>query len=474
MRNTYLTFDGSNALPAPASPTSWARLPSLSRIASNIYQRLPGRYSLLNAFFSATTAIPYLPYTVQLFTGTHPKDFSLAWWAALPLAEKALAGFMTIFTYAISVIVHYKYFPDTEKRLLEIFSNWQGRFFVNTATVFLTVATMVSAYGLGYDGLVQAGILWAVLGGVFNAGLYGAFRLAFVPSFFNRIKNFFDADEYFKNKCIAHVNQFASPSLLSLCIGDETLNKKNIFNLLLQIDKELQDSSHSSPYRKIINASGLGFDVLIGLSLFVSYFLYNIQTGYRGLEVIVKLINDNLSLDYLSHFTKIAIGLASGLSSGMVGYVMGYDMRQLLLSIYDYIKEHSHKLLLNLVILSGIVLSSILDMGPIVSPAYNMASDADNLIFVSMDNMSGPLFVGCAALFSILIDLSAMVAFTFKKEYATPEAKQKQEVIDWIKQDIKSPNLMHKLNRFGIFSKNKEERQSLPDTMTYAGNTLSV
>lgn len=359
----YATFD------EPAKPSSyWDWLPNFSSVRTALTAWLPSPQVLLNSFFSTFTAIPYLPYTMQLYTGTHPDDFSVDWWLDLPVETQILASSMSVFTFAISVLVHYCYFPDTGKRLVEVLTDWTDKKMVNSITIYLTVATMISAYGLGYDGMNQSGTVLAVLTGLINAGLYGAFRLTFVPSFIDRLK-------------------------------------KGEFNKLWREGLTTQ-------------TAGYLFDLLAGSALFVCYGLFNIQTGYRGMEIIGKLCG--YSTAAFKSWQKILLGASSGLSSGMFAFVMGHDMRNLFLSVYRYLADHHERLTINLLLLSGITISSALDIGPIASPAFNIANDPGNLIFISIDNVSGPLFIACASLFSFLLDFSAMKALAFPQREIEP------------------------------------------------------
>ncbi len=464
----YSTFSPSDSESTQA-PSYWAWLPDFSSLKrsvtscltsslNTVYSWIPSRYSMINGVFSFITAIPYLPYTMQLYTGTPPEDFTLEWWHDLPLEMQALASSMSVFTFVISVIVHYYYFPDTAKRLLEVLSDWSDKVLVNSITVYLTVATMISAYGLGYDGMIQAGLILAVMTGVINASLCGAFRLAFIPSFINRIKNYFDQDETFKAVCIDYLQQLASPNFIHDYLDGSTLDEQSIRRLFLKLDNELKEGDPGKLF-KPINPYKQGarlFDISMGSALFLGYGLFNIQTGYRGMSVISKLIGEDYSIEAWPHWQKALTGASSGLSSGMFAFVLGYDMRQLLLSVYRYLKDHKEELTLNLTILIGIVLSSLADIGPIASPAYNIANDPHNLIFISMDNITGPLFIACASLFSFLLDFSGMKALALNKPQSPSPTLQTRDVIDWIKKAPESTSLMQELKTLGIFAKERQ------------------
>ncbi len=460
-----------------SSPSYWAFLPDFGRIRhymlswlpswDYLYVKLPSKYKLLNAFLAITTSIPFIPYTMQLFTGTHPKDFSFAWWNNLSLPEQSLTSFMSVLTFIIAAVVHYHYFPSTGKKIIEILSDWSGKVGVNTINIVLSVATMISAYGLGYDAMIPAGVLWAIVGGLINSGLFGAFRLVFIPAFINRVENIFDEDEACKEKCIEYLSQLNDKEEFNEFLKEKPLCKRTIKEVLIKLNGKLDEDGISSllkPYsltQRIKHTSSYLLSITLGTALFTAYTLFNTQTGYRGMEVISELINDQYPIKSLSNVAKFAIGSPSGVSAGMLAFVLGYDAPKVFHLTIEYIKQHPSRCI-NLFILGGIITAALLDLGGIASPAYNVAADEDNFVFLSMNNASGPVFVGLCAFVSFLIDYSGMQAIVFKnkdKNIEEPIQLEVKDIIDWLQNDKDANKIVGKLSKMGLFA-NKESNKT--------------
>lgn len=449
IEKNYGTYSSSDN---KSTPTSWARIKS--------YFGWPSFGSVVNGVTSAIFAIPYIYYTAQLYSGIQTKNLTLEKLLSLSLSDQVLIDFMIVFTYGISVFVHYKYFPETWEQLVNIFSEWKNKIFVNSTTSILTIAAMISAFGLGYDAMIAEGVLPAVLNALLNAGLFGAFRVVFVPSFIDRVKKIFDADDNFKTICADYLERFKFPEHLNEYLRDKQLNKQMVKSVLLTLDQEIKALGPDEMLNtltllnRVFHATGKSFDIALGASLFSAYFLFNTQTGYRGMEVICELLSDHCPLDALNHLYKSLIGLASGLSSGMFAFVLGFDLRKAFQATFDYLKTQPY-VLLNATMFMAIVLSSWADIGFIVSPAYNMVVDPNNIIYISMDNISGPLFIAACALFSFQLDYAAMAALYFTKTKKADVSPQVVDVIDWIQNNKESTKLMHKLNKVGLFRENK-------------------
>lgn len=327
---------------------------------------------------------------------------------------------------------------------------------------------MIAAYGLGYDAYIQSGELFAITGGVLYAALFGAFRLTFVPWFISRISNCFDTEEQFKNLCISYIQQIHSEEAFRDCLSSPILNEDTVYELCLRMDEALQRGDPTGLFapgslqKDVLRYSYHGFNIFMGLIFFSVYGAYNIQTGYRGWEVICRLLFTNCTINTFSHGEKILMGLTSGVSSGMVAAIIGYDMLQLFHSTYQYLDTHRSQLVINLFILTAIIGGSLADIGPVSSPAYNIANNPDNLIFVSMENFSGPFFIFISALFSFLLDFSGLKDLALNKESSSSDILTKKDAINWIS-GKQSTELMQQLNRFGIFSKDRKKSLAFPE-----------
>lgn len=458
-------------------PSDWAFLPNFQCVKNyflswlpswdNLYARLPSKYNLLNAFLATATAIPFIPYTMQLFTATHPKDFSFAWWGDLSMPQQGLTAFMSVLTFIIAAVVHYHYFPSTAKKLLEILSDWSGKIGVNTLNIVLSAATMISAYGLGYDAMIPAGVLWAMISGMINSGLFGAFRLVFIPAFINRVKNIFDEDEACKQKCIQYLAQLTNKEEFNEFLEGKSLCKRTVKAVLVKLDERLDEQGASpllKPYsltQRIKHTSNYLLSLTLGAALFTAYALFNTQTGYRGMEVISELINDQYSIKSLPNVAKFTIGLPSGVSAGMLGFVLGYDAPKTFSVTKEYIKQHPHRSI-NIAILVGIITAALLDVGGIASPAYNVAADENNFVFVSMNNISGSVFVGLCAFVSFLIDYSGMQGIAFKNKSIdnSPPKLEVNDIINWLENEKEANKTVGKLTKMGLFASKESKEKS--------------
>ena len=484
--NSYSTFEQSNEGIYPSSPfagltetvSSW--FPSWD----TLYRYVPSPSQLFNVFFSTATAAPYIPYTIQFYSQIPPSELNSENLAQLSIPQLSMTVGMSSLTFLMGVVVHYRFFRDSGIHLLEILTDWTDKVLSNSLTSFLTLATMIAAYGLGYDAFVQSGELYAVTGGVLYAALFGAFRLTFVPWFINRISDYFDTDIQFKNRCIDYINQIHSEEAFRDCLSADTLNENNMYNLLMRMDSAYQRGDPAGFFepgslkKDILKHSVTSFNILMGLTFFSVYGLYNIQTGYRGWEVICRLASKDCAIDSYSHGAKLLIGLPSGVSSGMVAAIMGFDMVQLFQSTYQYLGKHRSHLLVNLIILSGIIGGSLADIGPVTSPAFNIANNPDNLIFISTDNLSGPVFILVSALFSFLLDFSGLKDLALNKEYPRADLLKKEDAIGWVK-DKQSTELMQQLKSYGLFSKNRKNSSALlelglPDSTSEGRNSAAI
>lgn len=127
--NNYFTFDEWDEGLYPPSPFSGLTETVFSWLPSwnTIYRYIPSPSQWFNVFFSTATAAPYIPYTIQFYSHIPPAELNLENLAQLSIPRLSITAGMSLLTFLMGVVVHYRFFRDSGINLLEILTDWSGK-----------------------------------------------------------------------------------------------------------------------------------------------------------------------------------------------------------------------------------------------------------------------------------------------------------------------------------------------------------